>query len=149
MSDPAPTPRGIRNNNPGNIRRSQTLWQGEAAVQTDPDFIVFQGPEWGLRAIAKILLTYQSHGLKSIQDMISRWAPPSENDTPAYVAAVTADMQRQFSVVGACSEIFLTASPGVLAALLNAITLHENGIQPYSPAQLNSAVALALGQSQA
>ena len=59
---PAPAarvPRGIRNHNPGNVLRTKSVtWQGQAEDQSgDPEFVVFTAPEWGLRAIARILLT--------------------------------------------------------------------------------------------
>ena len=78
----ASQPRGIRNNNPGNIERNATRWAGMTAEQTDPRFVVFTSPEYGFRALARTLLTYQrKYGLLSIEDMIGRWAPPNENDT--------------------------------------------------------------------
>ena len=52
-------PRGLRNNNPGNIRRSKDNWQGLAPEQTDPDFFQFTAPEWGYRALIKTLQTYR------------------------------------------------------------------------------------------
>ena len=52
--------RGIRNNNPGNIDRNATKWQGMADKQDDPRFIVFTSPQYGIRAMARVLLTYQS-----------------------------------------------------------------------------------------
>src|SRR5579872_14880 len=91
MSVPENLPRGIRNNNPGNIRRSIDKWQGLADPdhQTDPDFFIFQNPIYGIRAIARILITYQDkYGLQGVKGIISRWAPSSENKTDAYVAAV-------------------------------------------------------------
>jgi len=131
-------PHGIRCNNPGNIRRGQTLWQGEAAQQTDPAFLVFSAPEWGLRAIAKILLSYQLHGLATVRQMIERWAPPEENDTAAYVADV-ADR------VGVLPDdrLTLATDPARMAAMVAAIVRHENGQQPYPDDLIDHAVALA------
>jgi hypothetical protein len=69
-------PRGLYNNNPGNIRKSPTKWLGEVDG-TDDAFETFQSPELGIRAIVRILLTYQRrHGLDTIEEMIGRWAPP-------------------------------------------------------------------------
>ena len=42
-------PRGIRNHNPGNIRRSQDPWQGLASAQNDPEFFIFQSAIYGIR----------------------------------------------------------------------------------------------------
>ncbi|MGE0717607.1 MAG: structural protein [Alphaproteobacteria bacterium] len=84
-------PRGIRNNNPGNIDRTGTQWQGMAADQSgDRRFIVFETPEWGIRAIVRVLRSYRDkHGLKTVRGIISRWAPPAENPTHLYIAFVT------------------------------------------------------------
>lgn len=81
-------PRGARLNNPGNLRHGQP-WQGLADVQTDPEFCQFVSPAWGFRAMAVLLLGYQDRsGIKTIKDAITRWAPPSENNTAAYIDAV-------------------------------------------------------------
>lgn len=69
-------PRGIRNHNPGNIRHG-AKWQGLASSQTDSEFCQFASPQWGIRALARTLITYQdTHGLRSVAEIISRWAPP-------------------------------------------------------------------------
>ncbi len=83
-------PRGIRNNNPGNIRRDGTPWQGLALDQSgDREFCVFADAVSGIRALARTLITYQDkHGLGTVREMIHRWAPPSENDTEVYVQQV-------------------------------------------------------------
>lgn len=131
--------RGIRNNNPGNIRHGDK-WLGMSADQPDPDFISFTDPVYGLRAIAKILLAYQNKdGLHTVLDMITRWAPPSENNTAAYVEAVAAQMQ-----VAASQVISLT--PDVLGDFVAAIVQHENGQQPYPPSSFYRAVQMALQQ---
>lgn len=93
--DPAKT-RGVRNRNPGNIERVKgTIWQGAAEKQTDKRFVVFKAPEWGIRAIARVLITYQDgkkardgSKIDTVKEIIDRWAPPSENNTNAYVEAV-------------------------------------------------------------
>ena len=81
-------PRGIRNNNPGNISKGGATWQGEVAG-SDPRYVSFATPEAGIRAMGKTLITYQDkHGLNTVQDIIGRWAPATENDTAAYSANV-------------------------------------------------------------
>lgn len=118
-------PRGIRNANPGNIRRTGTDWQGMAEDQNDPAFIEFQNPIWGIRALARTLETYQSkHGLKSVEGIIGRWAPPEENDTRAYIRAV-ADR------LGVAPGEPQPWTPSQTRELIAAIIHHENGIQPY------------------
>lgn len=60
-------PRGIRNNNPGNIRLSKTKWEGQKPLQADLDFIEFLSPLYGLRALMKLLLAYHlRHGLDTV-----------------------------------------------------------------------------------
>ena len=88
MTASNPLPRGIRNNNPGNVRLGSP-WDGLAPHQTDPAFCQFIDPEHGIRAIAKILMSYQDiHGLHTVRGMIGRWAPPTENDTRGYAKFV-------------------------------------------------------------
>lgn len=132
------TPRGIANCNPGNIRRTQTLWQGEAGQQPDPSFLVFAAPQWGLRAMAKILLSYQLHGLSTVRQMIERWAPATENDTEAYVQDVA-------SAMGLLPDdrVNLASDPVRMAAMVKAIVRHENGQQPYPDDLIDHALALA------
>ena len=83
--------RGIRNNNPLNIRRSKDQWKGMAEVQTDSAFVQFKSMEWGWRA-AFYLLTrtyYHKCRLCTIRAIISRWAPESENNPKAYIDNVS------------------------------------------------------------
>lgn len=89
--------RGLRNNNPGNIREAKgdaTAWQGERATNDDAAFEEFTDMRYGVRAALVAFRNYQSrYGLNTTRQMISRWAPPSENNTGAYIAAVTARVQ--------------------------------------------------------
>ena len=86
-------PRGIRNHNPLNIRRTaKDVWKGLADMQTDRAFCQFKSLEYGWRA-AFILLTrtyYHKYRLYTIRGIINRWAPPNENKTEAYIANVSA-----------------------------------------------------------
>lgn len=135
-----PIPRGIRNHNPGNIDRTADRWQGMAADQSsDPRFVVFSEPKWGLRALAKVLLSYQrKYGLRTPAGIIGRWAPPSENDTAAYARQVARALG-----VGVDDRIDLQDA-ATLARILPAIVAHENGQQPYAPDLIAQAVRLAL-----
>jgi hypothetical protein len=127
--------RGFRNNNPGNIRKG-IRWQGLSLAQTDPDFCVFVSPQWGLRAIAKILLSYESEGINTIEAAIKRWAPPSDNNpTDAYVETV-------------CNQCSVEATQPIklsdyLLPIIKAIVLQENGSQPYRDDVINTAIGLA------
>ena len=79
--------RGLRNRNPLNIRRvAGTNWKGQSAEQTDKEFVVFEELAWGIRAAFCILRTYRDkYKLVCIEDIITRWAPPTENDTRRYI----------------------------------------------------------------
>ena len=84
-----PLPRGLRNNNPGNIVKSRQRWLGEVAGD-DPRFCTFSSMAYGYRALVKLLQNYQrTHKLYTIRQLISRWAPATENRTDAYFAAVS------------------------------------------------------------
>lgn len=81
--------RGLRNNNPGNIRRSRVRYQGEVRPSRDPDFKEFETMAYGYRAMFVLLDTYRSrYGLDTIRRMLYRYAPPEENFTDGYVRFV-------------------------------------------------------------
>lgn len=83
-------PRGYRNNNPGNIRINGDLFQGEIRPSKDKSFKQFETMAYGYRAIFRILRNYyNNYNLDTIRKMIGRWAPENENDTEAYVKAVS------------------------------------------------------------
>jgi len=85
--------RGIRNNNPLNIRRTaKDRWQGLAAVQRDSAFCQFETMEWGWRAAFRLLTKtyYGKYQLQTIRTIANRWAPPGDyNDTEAYISNVS------------------------------------------------------------
>lgn len=91
-------PRGIRNNNPLNIRKG-SKWQGLAEHQPDKCFCTFVSMEYGFRAAFRLLRNYVSgfggtrKPCKNIHDIVSRWAPESENKTDAYIAFVCKQTQ--------------------------------------------------------
>lgn len=80
--------RGMRNNNPLNIRKSPDTFIGELAYPTDRDFKQFTSLELGIRAAIRILHTYNKRGITKIKDIVSRWAPSNENDTEKYIRIV-------------------------------------------------------------
>lgn len=127
------TTRGERNNNPTNIDwHANTTWQGAVGKEPGPSgrFIVFKAPEWGIRAAAKILLTYQNHdGCKTIRQIVSRWAPPGENNTGAYVAAVVAGCGLKPEQA---DDPINVDSVAIMLPLVKAVILHENGQNPYA-----------------
>ncbi|MBD9985678.1 hypothetical protein [Citrobacter portucalensis] len=134
--------RGIRNNNPGNLEYSKTNpWVGQTG--DDGRFAKFETPEHGIRALGRNLLSYQRQGIDTVNDIINRWAPPSDNNnTEAYIQAVCAQL-------GVTPDQPLDASnPDTLKALCASIIQHENGSQPYSDQQLATGVSAAIGLSQ-
>lgn len=82
--------RGIRNNNPGNIRHDGTVWRGEISG-SDAQFKTFKTMVWGLRAIYHLLNNYYVlYGLDTVEQMIRRWAPPEDgNRTESYISTVS------------------------------------------------------------
>lgn len=135
MSITEKAPRGIRNNNPGNIRRSSIDWRGEVATG-DQTFEVFDTPEQGIRALGKILRNYQrKYGLNTVRGIINRWAPPTENNTDAYVQHVA-------EAVGADPDEPINVD-ATLSLLVSSIILHENGINPYPAETIQRGVELA------
>ena len=83
--------RGMRNNNPLNIRRVVGVtWKGEIVSPIeDKQFVQFATLSFGLRAAFCILRTYRNkYHAVCIEDIITRWAPPTENDTRKYISDV-------------------------------------------------------------
>ncbi len=82
--------RGLRNGNPLNLRRGESLWQGLRAEQTDPEFLQFRSTAWGYRAAFVTLRTYhRKYGASTLRLIIRRWAPPDDNnDTELYLRMV-------------------------------------------------------------
>lgn len=122
-------PRGIRCGNPGNIDRTGVRWQGMASDQSgDPRFIVFDDAPWGIRAIVRVLRSYRDkYGLTTVKGIISRWAPPVENDTDAYYNTVAKKLG-----VDPEAEIDID-DLDTLRGLIKAIIRHENGPNPAEP----------------
>ena len=116
-------PRGIRNNNPLNIRVGNN-WKGEVANPSDHTFEQFTEMKWGVRAAFIVLRNYiVRHKCNTIRKIISRWAPANENNTLAYIATVSqrANIQpdEPISFDNTCQMI----------ALLLAMCFVENGLE--------------------
>ena len=124
--------RGIRNNNPLNIRHSADRWQGARKVQTDPSFVQFKTMVYGYRAAWRTLQTYYERFCMqskpfTVRNIITRWAPPSENDTEAYIRTVL-----RLSGIGGKENLLPPAnasSYGRLSKLIGSMTVMENGIR--------------------
>lgn len=120
--------RGIRNNNPGNIRWG-CAWQGLKVdgKEQDKEFCVFIKPEYGIRAMAKILSNYSKlYKINTVAGIIHRWAPPSENNTVAYINHVSKKLGVD------ADETIDVSNKNVMLKLIKAIIKHENGKQPYT-----------------
>lgn len=135
------TPRGIRNRNPGNIDYAPGVkWLGLDDPPSDGRFCRFTDAVFGIRALCKVLLAYQrKHKLLTVRQIINRWAPPSENDTGAYVASVAKRLG-----VEPDAPLSLETDRERLASLAEAIITHENGEQPYTRVTIDLAINMAL-----
>ena len=124
------TPRGIRNNNPGNLDKGSP-WQGLVANPDEPRFCTFKDPVWGIRALAVTLITYHDKrrakdgsSIDTIREVIERWAPPNENNTDAYINEVS-------KAVGVTADMIIDLHDyDILRPLVEAIIRHENGRGP-------------------
>ncbi len=115
-------PRGLRNNNPGNIRQNGIRYSGEVQPSKDAAFKQFQSMAYGYRAMFVVLHTYaRKYGIDTIERMISRYAPASENHTQAYIDAVSAE-----SGVSATSHLTST-NADVMIPIVAAMSRVENG----------------------
>jgi hypothetical protein len=133
----AQEPRGIRNNNPGNIEWGSP-WQGlvPQGKRTDTRFAQFVDAPSGIRAIAVTLITYydkrkaaDGSKIDSVKEVIDRWAPPNENDTKAYSAQVALLLG-----VDPKSETLNLHDYATLRGLVEGIIRHENGKGPLTTA---------------
>lgn len=117
-------PRGLRNNNPLNIRRTATLWQGLSKEQNDPDFFQFESMAWGYRAAFVVLRTYRNrYGINTVERIVRRWAPEKDgNDTEYYIRKVTVltGLER--------TQIVDDQDPRTMMNLVAAMSRVENGV---------------------
>jgi hypothetical protein len=136
------TPKGLRNNNPGNLRYVASIqWNGQVG-DDGTGYAVFDSAEHGVRALGHQLNTYAGRGLNTIDDIVDdsgrvlqkgiipTYAPSNENNTAAYVSAV-------------CGELGLAPTQpfdvnGLLPQLVAAIIHHENGVQPFDLSDLQA-----------
>ena len=97
--------RGLRNNNPGNIRINNDEFYGEVRPSQDRSFKQFETPAYGYRAMLMILAVYLAKGYNTIEKIIGCWAPTSENPTDVYISTVC-------SQTGIARNKVLTAQSG-------------------------------------
>ena len=130
-------PRGLRNNNAGNIRHGDD-WIGMSVLQLDPSFVTFKNEKFGIRAMTRILNNYRDkYGLVTVADIISRWAPAVENDTNSYIFQVSKKLNvSPYTMID-------TRNSETMQTLIESIIYHENGTQPYSVEVIQEGMSLA------
>lgn len=114
--------RGLKNNNPLNIRKSKEVFQGEKVPSTDPAFKQFVSMSYGYRAAFIILGTYISQGHNTIDKIVSKWAPPSENQTQQYILNV----ERRSGVNR--NTLLFCNSGNEMIKIVAAMSFSENGV---------------------
>lgn len=128
--------RGFRNNNPGNIRHGNN-WQGEKPGN-DSQFETFVSVEYGIRAIHVLLDTFARHyGLITIEDIITRYAPPHENHTVNYINAVYNYLYNnttptQFVYIDKMKAESDIHKHDLKPVFIGGLILVENGFQPFN-----------------
>lgn len=110
-------PRGLRNNNPGNLK-SYENWQGKIGM--DGGFVIFSDISWGIRALGMDLRGDINEGANTIRKLIWEFAPSTENDTTAYINAVV-------DYTGLDADHVLSADGNTLRRLIRAIMNVELG----------------------
>lgn len=138
-------PLGVHLNNPGNIKASKTPWVGKKPIRTGQIYEEYETMPYGVRASAKLLLTYyRKYGLMTVSTIIDRWAPEEDlNPTAEYISAVS-----DWIGVAPNQQIDVT-DPEILQGLCRSIFRFELGRRPdggdwVSEADLRSGVAMAL-----
>jgi len=114
-------PRGYRNNNPLNIRKSNESWLGKVSPNTDGTFEQFETMGYGYRAALKLIRNYIGKGYNTIERIISRWAPANENNTTSYINNVASRTGINKS------RIIAKDDAASLKAIVKAMSISENG----------------------
>lgn len=130
-------PRGVRNNNPGNIKHSvKNPWRG--LVGFDGVFCVFDSPENGIRAMARVLMSYRARGIFTLEGIIYEWSPPDlggdNNPTESYL-----DFVARKTGIAVKSSVYESDYPAVIAAII----AFENGHYAYSEDVVRAGVMAA------
>ena len=116
--------RGLRNNNPGNIRKSKDLFLGEIRPSADKSFKQFENMAYGYRAMFRILGNYGRHyKLDTLEKVITRWAPPKENNTNNYIKSVS-----EWSGVDKDSKVWID-NRQQMCSIVAAMSRMENGVK--------------------
>lgn len=112
---------GIRNNNPGNLVKTNITWLGKIPNGTDAKFEQFTSIEYGIRAMCLDLVSDIRKGKNTLTKLITEYAPPSENNTSAYIDKVAKSMGLR------PSDELVKVNGDFLAKLARAIIDVENG----------------------
>jgi len=116
--------RGYRNNNPGNIRKSSSVWIGQVFPGDDDAFCTFESMDYGYRAMFVLLKSYLDKGFNTIDKIINRWAPSSENNTQVYISNVVARTGINKD------QLIEYSNAEAMKQLVAAISYQENGTAP-------------------
>jgi hypothetical protein len=115
--------RGLRNCNPGNIRRSKVHYLGEVRPSQDSDFKQFENMAYGYRAMFVLLDSYRRrYALNTLRQMLNRYAPPSENFTEGYIRFVS----QKTGILP--DEELNTRSERDMVPIISAMSEIENGV---------------------
>ena len=131
-------PRGIRNNNAGNLIITNDKWAGmiDRSIATDKQFVMFTTFEHGIRAMLKDLINDIKNGKNTVQKIITAYAPPTENNTIAYINAVSKSLSISPNTI-------IKPDFDTLKSISKAIVLVENGLKyPLSDKQFEIAYNL-------
>ena len=122
MTNKNTKPRGLRLNNPCNLRIGQGKFVGEYPTSKDKEFREFRDMRWGLRAALHLLVKtyYTMHHLHTVRKIINRWAPPKENDTLAYIHIMCKEL-------GIKADAEIPSSVEFWTKFLDAMIFVENG----------------------
>lgn len=133
----ADLPRGIRNNNPGNLVRTNIPWQGKVphVNSTDNHFEQFEEFRWGVRAMIKDLQNDIGKGLTTISALIYEYAPPFENNTEGYISTLS-------NLSGIGPNEIITGNKATMKKLVPAISRIENGVDMLSTSDVEDAWAI-------
>lgn len=126
-------PRGIRNNNPGNIKIGSSNWQGKIPIENNTDgvFEQFQSFPYGARATIKLLQNYIAQGRNTPKKIIQYW----DLGSPTYTAFLV-------NQTGFSENQVLTADKPTLKKLSQAIAKFENGQDILTDARFETAYGL-------
>lgn len=133
--------RGLRNNNPGNIEYG-SFTKNRGATGSDGRFAKFDTAEQGIGAMADLMRSYGARGFDTVDSILARYAPGSENNTAAYSSAVS----KKLGVKG--SDKLNLNDPAVMKTLIGAMIQHENGSNPYGDDVMRAAT-MSPGQRKA